>query len=73
MNYKEIIHQCDENSKLISMISAEEILRLGYSMKLNESSRVLDLCCGYGTHMYFLYRREYEGQALFGLEKLQLI
>ncbi len=23
--------------------------------------------------MYFLYRREYEGQALFGLEKLQLI
>jgi cyclopropane fatty-acyl-phospholipid synthase-like methyltransferase len=51
MNYEEIIHQCDENSKLISMISAEEILRLGYSMKLNESSRVLDLCCGYGTHL----------------------
>jgi len=33
------------------MISVEEILRLGYSIGLNENSRVLDLCCGYGIHL----------------------
>lgn len=51
MDYNQIIKQCEENSKLISMISVEEILRFGYSIGLNEDSRVLDLCCGYGTHL----------------------
>lgn len=51
MDYNQVIKSCEENSKLISMISIEEILRLGYSIGLNESSRVLDLCCGYGTNL----------------------
>lgn len=51
MDYNKIIKQCEENSKLISMISVEEIIRLGYSIGLNENWKVLDLCCGYGTHL----------------------
>lgn len=31
------------------MVSVDELLRFGYSLGLNEDSRVLDLCCGYGT------------------------
>jgi hypothetical protein len=41
MDYNQIIKQCEENSKLISMISVEEILRFGYSIGLNEDSRVV--------------------------------
>lgn len=51
MDYQQIIKQCEENCNLISMISVEEILRLGVSIGLNENSKVLDLCCGYGTHL----------------------
>lgn len=39
----------EDNQYLISMVPVEEILRLGYELGLNESSKVLDLCCGYGT------------------------
>lgn len=45
MNLKYI----ENNQYLISMVPVEEILRLGYEFCLNENSRVLDLCCGYGT------------------------
>ncbi len=39
----------ENNQYLISMVPVEEILRLGYELGLNENSKVLDLCCGYGT------------------------
>lgn len=39
----------EDNQFLISMVPVEEILRLGYELGLNENSKVLDLCCGYGT------------------------
>ncbi|MCL2517632.1 MAG: class I SAM-dependent methyltransferase [Oscillospiraceae bacterium] len=43
MNYFE------DEKYLINMVSAEDIIRFGYAIGLNETSRVLDLCCGYGT------------------------
>lgn len=45
MNLKYI----EDNQYLISMVPVEEILRLGYEIGLHENSKVLDLCCGYGT------------------------
>lgn len=45
MNLKYI----DDNQYLISMVPVDVILRLGYELGLNENSKVLDLCCGYGT------------------------
>lgn len=45
MNLKYI----ENNQYLISMVPVEEILRLGYELGLNDNSKVLDLCCGYGT------------------------
>lgn len=47
--YKNTLNEIENNQYLISMVSVEEILRLGYELGLNENSRVLDLCCGYGT------------------------
>jgi ubiquinone/menaquinone biosynthesis C-methylase UbiE len=49
MNYQNILYRCEESKHLISMVSVDEIIRFGYSMGLNEQSKVLDLCCGYGT------------------------
>ena len=49
MDYQPILESCAENAQLISMVSVEELIRFGYSIGLNENSRVLDLCCGYGT------------------------
>lgn len=49
MDYQRIMKSCEENAQLISMVSVEELIRFGYSVGLNENSRVLDLCCGYGT------------------------
>lgn len=43
------INEIMDNQYLISMVPVEEILRLGCELKLNENSRILDLCCGYGT------------------------
>ena len=48
-SYKEYIKIHDDSAHLISMVPVEELLRFGYEMGLNENSRVLDLCCGYGT------------------------
>lgn len=48
-NYNECLKYIEENQHLISMVPISELLRLGYELGLNENSRVLDLCCGYGT------------------------
>lgn len=47
--YENIIEEIENNQFLISMVPIDEILRLGYELGLNQNSRVLDLCCGYGT------------------------
>lgn len=47
--YNNEINRIEDNQYLISMVPVEEILRLGYELGLNENSKVLDLCCGYGT------------------------
>ncbi len=39
----------EDNGYLISMVPVEELLRFGWEIGLDENSRVLDLCCGYGT------------------------
>lgn len=39
----------EDNQYLISMVPAQEILRLGCELGLGKNSKVLDLCCGYGT------------------------
>ncbi|MDF2542462.1 MAG: methyltransferase protein [Herbinix sp.] len=49
MNYQAIKKECEDNTHLISMVPVSEIIRFGYEIGLNENSKVLDLCCGYGT------------------------
>ena len=49
MDYTHILRACEERNHLISMVSLEHIVELGYAIGLNENSRVLDLSCGYGT------------------------
>lgn len=49
MNYTETLKKIEDENYLIGMISVDDILRFGYSLELNENSKVLDLCCGYGT------------------------
>ena len=48
MKYHDIIKKCEESSYLIGMLSLDDIIRFGYSIGLNEESKVLDQCCGYG-------------------------
>ena len=43
------LKKIDDNRHLIGMVSVDEILRFGYEVGLNESSRVLELTYGYGT------------------------
>lgn len=47
--YKDYIKLLEDNAYLISMVPVEELLRFGYEIGLDENSRVIDLCCGYGT------------------------
>ena len=47
--YKNYLKLIKDNNYLISMVPVEELLRFGYEIGLNEKSKVLDLCCGYGT------------------------
>lgn len=49
MDYQSILKKCEESAHFISMVSIDDLIRFGYSVGLNENSRVLDLCCGYGT------------------------
>lgn len=48
-SYKDYIKTLEDNAYLISMVPIEELLRFGYEVGLNQNSKVLDLCCGYGT------------------------
>lgn len=48
-NYADKLKCIADNQYLISMVSVDELLRLGYELGLDENSKVLDLCCGYGT------------------------
>lgn len=49
-NYiKSILDKAQDSEHLISMVSVEALIRFVHAIGLNESSRVLDLCCGYGT------------------------
>ena len=47
--YKDYLKTIEDNEYLISMVPIDQILRFGYEADLNESKKVLDLCCGYGT------------------------
>ena len=49
MNYRELLKSIEDEKYLINMVSAEDIILFGHSICLNQNSRVLDLCCGYGT------------------------
>jgi SAM-dependent methyltransferase len=49
MEYKEILEKYEDEQYLVNMVSVDDIIRFGCSIGLNENSRVLDLCCGYGT------------------------
>ena len=48
-NYSNILKITDDERYLISMVGVKQLLRLGMELGLDKDSRVLDLCCGYGT------------------------
>ncbi len=48
-NYADKLKCIVDNQYLISMVPVDELLRIGYELGLDKNSRVLDLCCGYGT------------------------
>jgi SAM-dependent methyltransferase len=48
MDYTQILHACEANGHLISMVPVENIVELGWQLGLSENSAVLDLCCGSG-------------------------
>jgi len=49
-----IMERIDDSSYLISMASVENIIEMGRFLKFNENSKILDLCCGYGTMLKIL-------------------
>jgi ubiquinone/menaquinone biosynthesis C-methylase UbiE len=49
MYCKDELSKLKDSAHLMSMVSLDEILRFGFSCGLNQQSKVLDLCCGYGT------------------------
>lgn len=48
MDYKQIIDACEESEHLISMVPVERVIEFGWQIGLNDSTSVLDFCCGYG-------------------------
>lgn len=48
MDHKNLIKKLKESEYLISMTPVERLVEIGYSAGMNNSSAVLDLCCGYG-------------------------
>lgn len=48
-DYKDLLKMYEDEKYLVNMVSAQDIIRFGSWVGLNEKSRVLDLCCGYGT------------------------
>ena len=49
MDYTQILAAQDEAAHLISMVPIDRVVALGSSLGLGKGTRVLDLCCGYGT------------------------
>lgn len=49
MKTNDSLKKIKDSQHLISMIPVESIIRMGHEMSLDENSKVLDLCCGYGT------------------------
>jgi len=49
MYYQDLLAKYEDEKYLVNMVSADDIIRFGHSVGLNGDSRVLDLCCGYGT------------------------
>jgi len=47
--HQDLLKKIEDEKYLINMLSADDIIRFGWEIGLNENSRVLDLCCGYGT------------------------
>ena len=47
--YRDRMEEIEDNAHLISMAPVSELLRFGHEAGLGAHSRVLDLCCGYGT------------------------
>ncbi|MDR1803964.1 MAG: class I SAM-dependent methyltransferase [Treponema sp.] len=48
------IERIEDNNHLISMTPLEKIIEMGYALGFNENTKVLDLCCGYGTMLKVL-------------------
>ncbi|MDD4494696.1 MAG: methyltransferase domain-containing protein [Eubacteriales bacterium] len=48
MDYKQIINVCEESKYLISMVPVERVIEFGWQIGLNDSTSMLDFCCGYG-------------------------
>lgn len=48
MDYKTIIANLTESKFLISMTPVEKVVEIGFTSGMNNSSTILDLCCGYG-------------------------
>ena len=49
-----IVQEIDASEHLISMTPVSEIVRLGHVLGIDNSFRVLDLCCGYGELLRIL-------------------
>jgi cyclopropane fatty-acyl-phospholipid synthase-like methyltransferase len=54
MFINDIIEKIDQGNHLISMTPVEKIIELGYILKFNDNTKVLDLCCGYGEMLKLL-------------------
>jgi cyclopropane fatty-acyl-phospholipid synthase-like methyltransferase len=54
MYINDIIEEINDSKYLISMTPIEKIIELGHTLEFNERTRVLDLCCGYGTMLKIL-------------------
>ena len=48
MRNTDLLKQFEASNYVINMISVEGIIKTGYSLGMNNSTTVLDLCCGYG-------------------------
>jgi cyclopropane fatty-acyl-phospholipid synthase-like methyltransferase len=56
MYIDDIIGKIKDGNHLISMAPVEKIIELGYILGFHEHTKVLDLCCGYGTMLRILCR-----------------
>ena len=54
MNDEKKSERIDDSKYLISMAPVEHIIEMGLFLGLNQYSKVLDLCCGYGTMLKIL-------------------